>query len=509
MKKLSKAILVLASTAMILANGFLVSCSSGDDDDSSSIPTPASGNNGNSSGSNGGNSGNGGNNSGNGGNNSGNGSGTQNGNPGSAFTVPDLSSYYKKYFVSTDSSLPNFGKTVDTWGSGAGASPNQDGTCTLTSAHMWGESNVEGVVAAFNDIEAGNLASFEYIVFTVDASAFSFTNTTVENDGVNVKIPDVMVSVTNKVENNANGTKTFYAPISEFNTAPQTANQIALIIGGSGSLVVKEIYAAARENPSSRAVTGITITPASANVLSGATTRFVVKDSNFTDVTNSATFEMAGTGSTGCTIDNGLFTAGSTPGAVTVTARYTSNGNEFTSSASVNVVAVASQAKELFSPNTEGYKLDGILPLVNTVDWGGTNTAPASEQINGVDAVVLTVPEGGISGWGISVAWQGGTNDKISLVGYDSISITVKDEFGGENALTGAHLKIKGGNEGDVVATVSEPNENGWRTITASLNQYSSVDLGAVTCIHLSDWTPQPAAGGKLHIIKVTLNPAS
>lgn len=514
MKKLSKSILVFASTAMILANGFFVSCSNGDDDDSTpAVTSPKPGaengnnggnNNGNDNQNNGGNQ-NGNDNQNNGGNNGG-------GNENTGFSAPDLSSYYKKYFVTSDSAAPNFGKGVDTWGSGAGYAPNSDGSIKLTSAHMWDAAATEGVVAAFNDLEKGVLAGYEYIVFTVDTSSFTSTFTSAANDGVNVKLAgggEKLLSVSNNSVKGENNTVTYYAKISDFDSVPQTANQLALIIGGSGTLVVKEIYAAAASDPALKPVTGITITPTSANVAAGKTATFVVKDSNFVDVTANAVFELSGAAATGCNVSNGVFTAGSAAGEVTLTAKYTVSGSEFTNTATITVVASATTAKELFAPTSEGFKLDGILPLVNTVEWGGTNTTPTATQVNGVDAVVCTVPEAGIGGWGISVAWQGGENDKISLVGYGSISITVKDEFGSGKSLTSAGLKIKGGVEVSGTTIISAPDANGWRTITATLDQYTTVNLGAVTCIHLADWADAPAAGGKLYISKVTLNPAN
>lgn len=274
MKKLSKSFLVFASAAMILANGFFVSCSNGDDGDSTptvTTPKPGADNgnnggnqNGNGSGNNNGNQNgndnqnNGGNQNGNdnqnnGGNGNNNGNGNQNngGNENTGFTVPDLSSYYKKYFVTSDSAAPNFGKGVDTWGSGAGYAPNSDGSIKLTSAHMWNANATEGVVAAFNDIEKGVLAGYEYIVFTVDGSEFNFTNTSGDNDGVNVQIPNSGNKLFNdNFKANDDGTKTFYIPISKFGDAPRNAVQLAIIIGGTGTLKVNEIYAAAKSDPS-------------------------------------------------------------------------------------------------------------------------------------------------------------------------------------------------------------------------------------------------------------------
>ena len=509
MKKLSKSLLVFASAAMILANGFFVSCSNGDDGDSTpTVTTPKPGaDNGN----------NGGNQNGNGsgnnnGNQNGNGNGNGGNNGGTSFTAPDLSTYYKKYFVTTDSAAPNFGKSTDTWGSGSGCEPNSDGTLKLTSAHMWDAAATEGVVAAYNDLTAGVLASYEYIVFTVDTSSFTSTFTSAANDGVNVKLAgggkEKLITISNNCAKGENNTATYYAKISDFESVPQTANQMALIIGGSGTLTVKEIYAASKDDPASKPVTAISITPATANVAAGKTTTFVVKDSNFVDVTANAVFTLSGAAATGCSVANGVFTAGSTAGEVTVTAKYTVNGSDFTATATVTVIVAATTKKELFDPTSEGFKVDGILPLINTANWGGTNTNPTAVNVNGVDAVALTVPESGITGW-IGVAWQGSDNDKISLVGYSSISITVKDEYGEGKSLTSAKLKIKANTEVAVVPTISEPDANGWRTITASLDQYASIDLGAVICIHLADWADNSNIGGKLYVSKVTLNPAN
>lgn len=343
MKKLSKSILVFASTAMILANGFFVSCSNGDDDDSTpAVTSPKPGaengnnggnNNGNDNQNNGGNQ-NGNDNQNNGGNNGG-------GNENTGFSAPDLSSYYKKYFVTSDSAAPNFGKCVDTWGSGAGYAPNSDGSIKLTSAHMWDAAATEGVVAAFNDLEKGVLAGYEYIVFTVDTSSFTSTFTSAANDGVNVKLAgggEKLLSVSNNSVKGENNTVTYYAKISDFDSVPQTANQLALIIGGSGTLVVKEIYAAAASDPALKPVTGITITPTTANVDKNGSLQLTVKDSNFADVTSAATYTVDGEAKAGSSVNTGLLTAGTTSGTLTVTAKYTANGQEFTATATITVL---------------------------------------------------------------------------------------------------------------------------------------------------------------------------
>ncbi len=423
------------------------------------------------------------------------------------YTAPAITDYYKNYLVSSPAVASN--KTIADWGAGSTAAPNADGTWTISASDsMW--TGVGGICAPFTGLEAGSLSNYEYIVFTIDTTNYVINNTDdgAGNCGVNIKVPDVQKDISNNYVETGK-VRTYYAPMSLFESAPETANEFAIIIGGSGSLKLNEVYFAAAQDPANKPVSSISITPASANIEAGSTSNFIVKDSNFVDVTSSASFEITGTAAEGCSIDAGVFTAGTTAGDVTITATYTVDGKVFSAAANVVIVVKATTAKELLDPTSEGFKLDNVLPFVNTVDWGGTNTSPTAEQVNGIDAIVCTVPEEGIGGWGISAAWQGPAGEKISLIGYDSISITVKDEFGEGKAFTSAILKIKAATEIEKNVNVSEPDADGWRTITISLSEYSDIDLGSVVCIHLANWSDAPAAGGKLYISKVTLNPAA
>lgn len=253
----------------------------------------------------------------------------------SGYDAPDLTSYYKKYFVTTSSEVAKFGITVDTWSSGASATTNDDGTLTLTSASMW--SGVEGVVAAFVGLNAGTLANYEYVVLTFDMSNFTVSSGD-GNNGVNVKIPDVQLSIADNYVKNSDGTYTYYAKISDFNSA-STATEFALIAGGSGTLVVKEIYVAATEDPSTKAVTSISISPTAASLSANGTQQFTVKDSNQNDVTSSATYTLSGDAATGSSItEAGLLTVGTTSGTLTVKATYTVDGSDFTAEATITVL---------------------------------------------------------------------------------------------------------------------------------------------------------------------------
>ena len=265
MKKLSKSLLVFASAAMILANGFFVSCSNGDDGDSTptvTTPKPGADNgnnggnqngNGNGTGNNGGNQNENGNGTGNNGGNQ-NENGNGNGNGGTSFTAPDLSTYYKKYFVGGAATADKFGINPSDWGTGVTATKNDaDGSYSLGSKQAWG---LELVVAAFSGFDEGTLANFEYLALTLDTSNYTISSGEGNNNGVNVKIAkqggagtDKQLAITDKSVKNADGTTTYYAKLSDFEGAPAASNEFALIAGGSGTLVVKEIYAAAKENP--------------------------------------------------------------------------------------------------------------------------------------------------------------------------------------------------------------------------------------------------------------------
>ena len=246
----------------------------------------------------------------------------------------DLSAYtYRKNFVSTKETLTT---TFDAWSSGCAYTPNDDGSLTLTSNPMWGGTN--GVVVAVTGINAGIIAQYDYIVLTGDFSNFTLDESDAANAGVNIKVPEVQKRFDTK-NINKDGTYTFYVPVSEFGDAPKAAVQIGIIIGGSGSVKLTEVYLAAKENPV-KPVTAITLDPASRNLASDAIVTFSVKDSNLSDVTAATTFAIDGEDATGSKIEGNIFTAGKTSGTVKVKATYTCDDGTFTATAEFTVTAI-------------------------------------------------------------------------------------------------------------------------------------------------------------------------
>lgn len=249
----------------------------------------------------------------------------------------DLSTYsYRKNFVSTTETL-NIG--IGDWGDGTDRKPNEDGSWTLTaSTSMWG--GISGVVAPFTGLNAGLISQYDYIVFTGDFSNFTINDTEdpeVGNAGVNIKVPDVQKRFATK-NKNADGTITYYIATSEFGEAPKSAVEFAIIIGGSGSVKLTEVYLAAKENPV-KPVSAITIAPETTTIASENTVTFTVKDSNYNDVTANTTFAIDGEDVTGSTIAANVLTAGKTSGTVTVKATYTCDAGTFTATATVGVTA--------------------------------------------------------------------------------------------------------------------------------------------------------------------------
>lgn len=249
----------------------------------------------------------------------------------------DLSAYsYRKNFVSTSETL---GITISDWGDGTDRKPNEDGSWTLTaSTSMWG--GISGVVAPFTGLNAGLISQYDYIAFTGDFSNFTINDTEdpeVGNAGVNIKVPDVQKRFATK-NKNADGTITYYIATSEFGEAPKSAVEFAIIIGGSGSIKLTEVYLAAKENPV-KPVSAITIAPETTTIASENTVTFTVKDSNFNDVTANTTFAIDGEDATGSTIAANVLTAGKTAGTVTVKATYTCDDGTFTATASIEVTA--------------------------------------------------------------------------------------------------------------------------------------------------------------------------
>ncbi len=253
------------------------------------------------------------------------------------FEAPDLSSYYKYYLISSPKQATN--KGIADWGAGSEASQSDDGVWTInSSASMWG--GVGGICAPFTGFDKGVLANYEYIVFTLDVSSFTIDTTEdgAGNCGVNIKIPDSIVDITNDYTKNS-GTRTYYAKMADFGTAPENAVEMAVIIGGSGSLKVSELYLAAAEDPLNKSVTSIAISPAEAKIEQNATYQFTVKDSNHKNITDAVTYSLSGVAAEGSSISaTGLLTTGTTAGALEVTATYTVGEKEFTSSANITVM---------------------------------------------------------------------------------------------------------------------------------------------------------------------------
>lgn len=251
------------------------------------------------------------------------------------YDAPDLSGYYKK------SLLGAAGIHTESWDNVSTNTPNDDGSISIIPGTKWGSSTS---CLAIQGFEKGALANYEYIVFTLDITDFSFKYDEADadnrNDGVNIKIPEVMKDISSECVVNGK-LRTYYAQLSSFGTAPTTADQFALIIGGTGTLKVNEVYLAATEDPANKAVTGITITPASASLEQNGKQQFTVKDSNYVNRTSDVTYTLSGDAAEGATISkDGLLTVGTTAGELTVTVSYTVGEKTFTSSATITVMGV-------------------------------------------------------------------------------------------------------------------------------------------------------------------------
>lgn len=330
-----------------------------------------------------------------GGNNGGGSSGGNNGGskqPVVNFTAPDLTDYYKNYYVNT----PYTEKDIADWGAGSTATKNDDGTWSIAAGEaMWWDSKPEtpkipGICAPFTGIGKGSLAGYEYLVFTVDTTNFVIDNTDdgSGNHGVNVKIPDVQADISsNYVENGK--LRTYYAPMTLFNNAPENAVEFALIIAGTGTLKLNEVYFAAADNPATREVTGITITPESATVAQGGSQQFTVKDSNSVNRTNDedVAYTITGDAAEGSTIsNNGLLTVGTTAGNLKVTATYKVGNKTFTSSATITVMGAMTN-------------LVNSVALEKYIDSTGAN----NEVVTLENGVATVAKPAGTTGWG---AWS-------------------------------------------------------------------------------------------------------
>ena len=285
-------------------------------------------------------------------------------NPGSGYNAPDLSTYYKNYLVSSPKKDSNV-KLAD-WGDGSKKTPNDDGSYTISaSGSMWG--GIGGICAPLVDFEEGTFAKYEYIVFTVDTTDYVIDSAENSgNYGVNIKIAKgEPIGDQIKLNSNyvANGNvRTYYAPISSFNnTVTPVATEMAIIIGGEGTIKLNEVYFAAAKDPSTVEVTGIT---ASFNITEGFSNEAItltVKDSNLVDRTSEASYSIVEGDTTGSTIDGNVLTAGATPGTVTVKAVW----DNFETTAQF-IVLESYLEKVLYDENTNELNFNAVQ------GWWGT-----------------------------------------------------------------------------------------------------------------------------------------
>ncbi len=299
--------------------------------------------------------------------------------PASTIGDLDISGYYKKFLVSTSESVAP--STIDPWSSGTKIIPAGDGSYTLKSANLWGGSS--GACIAFMGFDAGTFANYEYIAFTVDTTEFTMDYTEGGNTGVNLQLAPTQMSVTSRYT--ADGKKrTYYVPMSIYGNTVDSAVQFGLIIGGSGSLKVTEVYLAATENPDNRAITGISISPVSATILQNGKTQFTVKDSNNVNLTSDVTYTLSGDAAVDSSItSDGILTAGTTPGSLIVKASYESADTTFTAEANITVLGamtnlVSSIVLEKYVDSAGGDDNlvtlnDGVFTVakpVGTTGWG-------------------------------------------------------------------------------------------------------------------------------------------
>lgn len=286
-----------------------------------------------------------------------------------------LPDYFKKYLISSkegETSITGLGD----WGSGATNTKNEDGTFTLTaSGAMWG--GIPGCVAAVTGIPAGEIAKYEYIVAVINVKDFE-ANTTQQggNYGFNLKIPETQIDIGQYAVTSGNNIL-FQIPVSAYGTAPETANEMAFIFGGEGSVLLKEVYFAAENDPNAQPVTGITLSASSDSVNKDSTVVFTVKTSKLEDVTSEAVFEIVEGESTGAQISENVLTSGNA-GTVKVKVTYTCDDGEFTAEKVISVV----DADNLITTS------DIMFTYFSAPEnWDGGNTSNTAEM-NGSSVIV-------------------------------------------------------------------------------------------------------------------------
>lgn len=301
----------------------------------------------------------------------------------------DLSAYsYRKNFVSTSETLET---SFDAWSSGCNYEKNDDGSLTLTSNAMW--TGTEGVVVAVTGINAGTISHYDYIVITGDFSNFTIDESEAGNAGVNIKVPEVQKRFDTK-NKNADGTTTYYVAVSEYGDAAKTGTQIGIIIGGSGSVKLTEVYLAAKENPV-KPVTAITIDPVTRTVANDASVTFTVKDSNYNDVTANTTFAIDGEDVTGSSIEANVLKAGKTAGTVTVKATYTCDDGTFVETATITVFV---ETEEITLDLTEYTTRKTIVTTKETWDCGMDLWGSGADYVKNEDGSLTLKASAGM--WG-------------------------------------------------------------------------------------------------------------
>ncbi len=279
------------------------------------------------------------------------------------------------------------------WGSGSTITENADGSLTLGAANLWGGDS--GVCLALTNMKPGIISFYDYIVFTVDTTEYTISEGE-GNNGVNVKVPEVQKKVTDtyNVYKDSDDVVTYYIETSAFGEAPKVAKEMALIIGGTGSLKVTEVYLAAKENPV-KAVNAITIDPATTSAPSGDKVTFTVKDSNLNDVTATVVYTIEGEDATNSSIEANVLTAGSTSGTVTVKATYTCDDGTFETTSTITVLATMKNlvTKVDFK---KAFLAPGWAPILDNVE----NYDDAKSNVlidNGT--VSYTLPTGLVGDW--------------------------------------------------------------------------------------------------------------
>ena len=253
-------------------------------------------------------------------------------------------------------------------------------------------------------------------------------------------------------------------------------------------------------------VSEISIDPVSKTVKAGENVSFKVFDQYGFEI-EEATIEIISQG-VESTLEGKILKTGDVSETVEVKATYGSFEVTATITVETIVAATESWGLDLTNDNTS----IGILPLVNVASWGGADTAPVVEEFAGRKAIKLTIPT--TYGW-IGAAWQADPNvNKIDVSGYSTITLTFNDSaFAEGESLTDYNIKLLGGAEVPLKGTVSNADEDGWKTITISLADYAAagVSLSGIGCINFCDWKAGETApsAGALYISAVSFNPAA